>query len=186
MRPGRGCWSRRRSCTLRSSGGIITFFCRPSSTLPNWTATLSPQNSTEGVPLLGVGKTGSPPDPATPTPSSAGVTRGAHCLRLCTRQKRVVRSFTTASSGTCWLVLAPRKWRCPTNRPGLIRQEYERYLPLPRLGEGRGEAFAVGSWGRPRPVRPLPREDLPKGIGLYYIVLYPPSGRVKAQLFPSS
>ncbi len=47
-----------------------------------------------------------------------------------------------------------------------MRQEYERYLPLPRLGEGRGEALAVGSWIRPPPVRPLPREDLPKGIGL--------------------
>ncbi len=31
---------------------------------------------------------------------------------------------------------------CPTDR-GLIRQEYECYLPLPRLGEGRGEALAV-------------------------------------------
>ncbi len=45
---------------------------------------------------------------------------------------------------------------CLTDR-GLIRQEYERYLPLPRLGEGRGEALAVGSWIRPPPVRPLAR-----------------------------
>ncbi len=52
------------------------------ATLFRSTAPLSPPNSTEGVPLLGVGKTGSPPDSATPTSSSAGVTRGAHCLRL--------------------------------------------------------------------------------------------------------
>ena len=39
---------------------------------------------------------------------------------------------------------------CLTDR-GLIRQEYERYLPLPRLGEGQGEALAVGSWIRPPP-----------------------------------
>ncbi len=46
---------------------------------------------------------------------------------------------------------------------GLIRQEYERYLPLPRLGEGRGEALAVGLWVRPPPVRPLPRPTSPRG-----------------------
>ncbi len=34
--------------------------------LLSWTAPLSPPNSTEGVPLLGVGKTSSPPDSAIP------------------------------------------------------------------------------------------------------------------------
>ncbi len=44
---------------------------------------------------------------------------------------------------------------CLTDR-GLIRQECERYLPLPRLGEGRVVSPTT-------PTRPLPREDLPKG-----------------------
>ena len=46
---------------------------------------------------------------------------------------------------------------------GLIRQEYKWYLPLPRLGEGRGEALAVGPWVRPRSVRPLVRPTSPRG-----------------------
>ena len=46
---------------------------------------------------------------------------------------------------------------------GLIRQEYERYLPLPRLGEGRGEALAVGSRIRPPPPGRYRARTSPRG-----------------------
>ncbi len=46
-------------------------------------------------------------------------------------------------------------------------RKYKRYLPLPRLGEGRGEALAVGSWGRPPPRGRYRAGTSPRGIGVY-------------------